>query len=127
MDVIVWCIEHTLSEFSAKNMIQQFNPLTVARASLVMAIVEISSVAEGVRTFYQACYKLEGDLCVIMRALSVFRRMELCIDNEYHTPRLEYSVDRALTLLQSLESNHGVQVKASNTNFTVASGKFTSM
>ena len=116
-----------MSELSENNMMHQFNTLTVAQASLAMSIFKIASVAEGVRTFSEACYTLEGDLCLILRALSVFRRMELCIDNEYHTPRLEYSVDRALTLLQSLESNHGVQVKASNTNFTVASGKFTSM
>ena len=127
MDVIVWCIEHTLSEFSAKNMIQQFNPLTVARASLVMAIVEISSVAEGVRTFYQACYKLEGDLCVIMRALSVFRRMELYIENGYRTPRIKNSVDIAIPLLQSIELDHVVQVEAENTIVTVSSGKVTDM
>ena len=38
MDFIVWCIEHSVSELSAKNMMQQFNPLTVARVSLAMAI-----------------------------------------------------------------------------------------
>ena len=30
MDVIVRCIEHSVSELLANNMMQQFNPLTVA-------------------------------------------------------------------------------------------------
>ena len=60
------------------------------------------SVAEGIRTFAKACYTLEGDSCLILRALSVFRWMELYIKNGYRTPRLEDAVDRSLTLLQSL-------------------------
>ena len=84
-------------------MMQKFNPLTVSRASLAMAVVEIKSVFEGVRTFSEACYTLEGDSCLILRALSVFRRMEIYIENGYLTPRLGDAVDKALTLLQSVE------------------------
>ena len=36
-------------------------------------------------------------------------------------------VDRALPLLQSVESNHVAQIKAENKIFTVASGKVTDM
>ena len=108
-------------------MMQKFNPLTVSRASLAMAVVEIKSVFEGVRTFSEACYILEGDLCLIMCALSVFRRMELYIDNIYRTPRLEDAPDRALPALQSVESNQVVQVEAEIKIFTVASGKVTDM
>ena len=43
-------------------MMQHFNPLTISRASLAMDIVEIAYVAEGVRTFDEVSYKLEGDL-----------------------------------------------------------------
>ena len=80
-----------------------------------MAIVEIASIAECVRTFSEACYTLEGDLCLILRALSVFRRMELYIENGYRTPRLEYAGGRALKLLQRVESNHVMFVEAENT------------
>ena len=83
-------------------MMQKFIPLTLARASLVMAIVEIAYVSEGVRKFSEACYTLEGDSCLILCALSVLIRMELYIDNGYHTPRLEDAVDIALPFLQSV-------------------------
>ena len=53
--------------------------------------------------------------------------MELYIENGYHTPRLEDAVDRALTLVQSVESKHVVQINAANKIFTVASGKVTDM
>ena len=68
-----------------------------------MAIVEIVSVAEGVRKFAEACYTLECDLYIIMSALSVFIRMEFYIENGYLTPRLGDAVDKALPLLQSVE------------------------
>ena len=81
MKIISWCIEHILSELSAKNMMLRFNPQTEAQAALAIAIVEIAAVAEGVRTFSEACYTLEGDSCLILQALSVFRCMELYIEN----------------------------------------------
>ena len=54
MYVILWCIEHSVSEFSSKNMMRQFNPLPVEPASLDMAIFEIAYLAECVRTFSEA-------------------------------------------------------------------------
>ena len=60
-------------------MMLRFNPQTEAQVALAMAIVEIAAVAEGVQTFAEACYTLEGDSCLILRALSVFRRTELYI------------------------------------------------
>ena len=89
----------SVSELSANNMMLRFNPHTEAQAALTMAIVEIAAVAEGVRTFSEACYTLEGDSCLILRALSIFRRMELYIENGYSTQRLESAVDIALPFL----------------------------
>ena len=102
MVIIVWCIENSVSEFSEKNIMHKFNPFTVERASLAMNIVEIAYVAEGVRKLSEACYTLEGDSCLILCALSVLIRMEIYIDNGYHTPRLEDAVDIALPFLQSV-------------------------
>ena len=93
MKIVAWCIEHSISELSAKNMMLHFNPQTEAQAALAMATVEIAAVAEGVRTFAEACYTLEGDSCLILRALSVFRRTELYTENGYTTPRLVSSVE----------------------------------
>ena len=90
-------------------------------------MLKFAYVAEGVRKFAEACYTLECDLYIIMSALSVFIRMEFYIENGYLTPRLDYAVDRALTLLQSVESNHDVQIKTGNTIVTVSSGKFSGM
>ena len=92
-----------------------------------MAMFEISSVAEGVRKFYEACYKLEGESCLIMRALYVFRRMEQYIENGYRISRLGGAVDIALLLLQSVESNHAVQVQVENKIVTMEYGRVTDM
>ena len=54
MYIIVWCIEHSVSKLTAKNITHQFNPLTVVRASLAMAIFKMESIAEGVRKFSKA-------------------------------------------------------------------------
>ena len=45
MNIVAWCIEHSVSELSAKNMMLSFNPQTEAQAALAMAIVEIAAVA----------------------------------------------------------------------------------
>ena len=105
----------------------RFNPQTEAQAALAMAIVEIAAVAEGVWTFAEACYTLEGDSLLILQALSVFRRMELYIENGYSTPRLESTVDRALPFLHSVESGFIGQVETANTDFTLDGGKVTTM
>ena len=44
----------------------RFNPQTEAQAALAMAIVEIAAAAEGVQTFAEVCYTLEGDSCLIL-------------------------------------------------------------
>ena len=43
-----------------------FNPQTEAQVTLAKAFVEIAAVAEGVRTFAEACYTLKGDSCLII-------------------------------------------------------------
>ena len=55
-----------VSKLLAKNMMLCFNPQTEAQAALAMAIIEIAAVAEGVQTFSEACYTLEGDSCLIL-------------------------------------------------------------
>ena len=62
-----------------------------------------------------------------VRPFLFFRRMEPHIDDGYRTPRIEDAVDRAIPLLQSVESNHDVQVEATNTIFTMAYVKVTDM
>ena len=47
-------------------MMLRFNPQTKAHAALAMSFVEIAAVAEGVRTFAEACYTLKGDSCLIL-------------------------------------------------------------
>ena len=66
MKFFAWCIEHSVFELSAKNIMLRFNPQIEAQAALAMAIVEILDVAEGVRTFSEACYTLEGDSFLIL-------------------------------------------------------------
>ena len=56
MKIVAWCIEQSLYELSVKNTMLRFNPQTEAQAALAMFIVEIAAVAEGVRTFAEACY-----------------------------------------------------------------------
>ena len=123
MKIVAWCVEHKVSDLSAKNMMLRFNPETEAQAALAMAIVEIAAVAEGVRTFAEACYTLEGDSCLILRALSVFKRMELYIKNGYSTPRLESAVERALPFLQRVESGYIGRVQKADTVVTMAGRK----
>ena len=53
--------------------------------------------------------------------------MELYIENGYSTPRLESAVERALPFLQRVESGFIGRVETSNTDFTLAGGKVTTM
>lgn len=126
-EVIAWCVDRNVSETSSKAMMSTFNPDTDARASLAMAIVEIAAVAEGVRPFAQGCYTLEGDSCLILRALSVFKHMENYIANGYSTPKLEDAVDRALPLLQHVELGYVGRVESATKAITLATADVTAM
>ena len=66
MKIVAWCIEHIVSELSAKNMMLHFNPQTETQAALAVAFVEIAAVAEGDQTFAEACYTLKGDSCLML-------------------------------------------------------------
>ena len=70
---------------------------------------------------------MEGESCLIMHALYVFRRMEQYIENGYRISRLGDAVDIALLLLQSVESNHAVQVQVENKIVTMEYGRVTDM
>ena len=45
-------------------------------AKLGMAMLEIASVADWGKTFAESCYTLEGDSVIILRASSIFERLE---------------------------------------------------
>jgi len=127
MEIVRWCIENKVSELSAKSMMLKFDPTTDACASLAMAMVEVAVVAEGVRPFAEACYTLEGDSCLILRAYSVFRRLEQFIGDGYSTPKLEEAVDRAIPLIIRVESSYTAKVAAANAAVESASGKVAEM
>ena len=108
-------------------MMCEFNPSTDARDALAMSIVEIAAVAEGVKPFCEGCYTLEGDSCLVLRALSVFERMEEYIDGGYSTPGLEATVDQALPLIEHIKKGHSEQVMAENSEVTEASASLASV
>ena len=83
-----------------------FSPLTVEGKSsfLAMATVEMAAISEGLKTFVEGCYTLEGDSPLILTGLSVFRRIESQIESNFDSPGLEKAVDKAaVTMLDALE------------------------
>ena len=91
---------------SSANMMDEFNPNSRAKAALAMAIVETASIASGLKTFAQGCYTFEGDSCIILRALDVFKRMEQYVENGFDTTGLKDAVDRALPMISSVDNEY---------------------
>lgn len=103
-EIVQHCIDNQYSPESAMKMMREFDPTTEARANLGMAIVEIAAIAEGLKTFVEGCYTLEGDSCIILRALDVFKRMEAEIEAGFDTPGLEEAVARGVGLIEGVEN-----------------------
>eukprot|EP00957_Ditylum_brightwellii_P044578 3380239-Ditylum_brightwellii.AAC.1 len=81
-------------------MMEHFNPHSDEGCLvLAMAMVEIAAIALGLKPLAQACYTLEGDSCLILRAWSVFNQMEESINMGFNTPGLEAAVDEALPMI----------------------------
>ena len=53
----------------------------INKAALGMAILETKVVAVGGKTFAEGCYILEGDSCIILRAVKVLKRIVNTIQN----------------------------------------------
>ena len=103
-DVVSWCVENKISEVSSQKLYDTFNTDTNGAAKLGMAIVEMAAIADGLKILCEACYTLEGDAQLILRAKSVFDRVrdKFVIEQEIQ-PRLTTAVDKALPMVRGVE------------------------
>eukprot|EP00956_Cyclotella_meneghiniana_P022385 scaffold42336_cov60-Cyclotella_meneghiniana.AAC.1 len=114
-------------------MMEVSSPLTVEGKSsflaMAMATVEMAAISEGLKTFVEGCYTLEGDSPLILTGLSVFRRTESQIESNFDTPGLEKAVDNAaVTMLDALEKewvekSSAAQILVNEINPVVAAAK----
>ena len=113
-EIVKHCIEKKASPESAAKMLHEFDPSTEAKANLAMAIVELAAISGGLKAFVEACYTLEGDSCIILRALDVFKRIEKEISAGFDTPDLEAAVARAVGLIEEVESDWTAKCNEAN-------------
>ena len=124
MNVIVpWCIEKNVSEGSSKKLLEMFNPTTETKANLGLAMVEMAAVADGLKCFCEGCYILEGDAQLILRAKSVFDRMETNImGEELDIELLKAAVDKALPVIDSANSKLSTELANNMTHWEMLRG-----
>ena len=103
-DVVSWCVENKISEVSSQKLYDTFNTDTNGAAKLGMAIVEMAAIADGLKILCEACYTLEGDAQLILRAKSVFDRgREKFMIGQEIQPRLTTAVDKAFPMVRGVE------------------------
>ena len=102
--IIPWCISNKVSEDSSRNLNKMFNdPDNDAESELAMAMVEMVAISDKLLLFCESCYVLEGDAELILRAKSVFDRIDAkisdsgSVDNKY-----EDVLRRAMILMQKV-------------------------
>ena len=86
-------------------MSRDFGDTPHGRASLAMVIVELAAIDTGLIIFAESCYTLEGDSCLVLRAKSVFERIEAVIDADFECDGLDQAVDRASPMMAAAESH----------------------
>ena len=68
-------------------------------ARLGMAMLEIAAVADYGKIFAESCYTLEGNSAVILRASSVFERLECTIGIQPPLLQVHNIIEKALELI----------------------------
>ena len=69
-----------------------------------MAFLEICAVANAGKVLCESCYMVEGDSCLILRAESIFQRIEKTIENGCFFPTLNGAVDKTLQCIMEERS-----------------------
>ena len=67
-----------------------------------MAFLEICAVANAGKVLCESCYMVEGDSCLILRAESIFQRIEKTIVNGCFLPTLNSAVDKTLQCMRNV-------------------------
>ena len=86
------------SEESTKNMMLRYGT-DENSARLGMAILEIAAVADYRKIFAESCYTLEGNSAIILRASSVFERLESTIGIQPPLLQVHNIVEKSLELI----------------------------
>lgn len=113
--IVPWCIEKNVSEGSSKKLLEMFNHNTETKANLGLAMVEMAAVADGLKCFCKGCYILEGDAQLILRAKSLFDRMEnKMMGGEVDMQKLKAAVDKDLPMTESVNSKLSTELANRN-------------
>ena len=99
-DILPYLQNHGWSDKSTNKMLAKFSG-DKNLGNLGMAVLECNVVAIGGKSYAEGCYILEGDSCIILRAESVFQRIEKNIkdDEDIDMNKLKDAVELAVDLI----------------------------
>ena len=107
-EVIPFCISEKVSQESASTLKNMFdNPTEDTESHLAMAMIEMSAVGDGLLPFCESCYTLEGDGQLILRAKSVFDRLDAKINEEWSSLRMtDNFITKVVSLFQVVDDRY---------------------
>lgn len=81
-----------------------------------MAMVKITTVAEGLLIFCEGYYTLEGSSHLIFRAKSAFDRLNSQVNEDFFFTRLNDVIEKALPLIEVLSNQYCTKIDESGTD-----------
>ena len=119
-EVIPFCISEKVSKESASTLKNMFdNPNEDTESHLAMAMIEMLAVGDGLLPFCESCYTLEGDGQLILRAKSVFDRLDAKINEELSLLRItDVFIKKFVSLFQVVDDRYCDKIESARNILT---------